>query len=412
LSSEQAKRPFHFRFPERTLPVAILATTLFFHAYAVFVKLMDRGPWASWYSLELVIDMSVSALFAIAAFFVRRATIFRLYFGIRFVLFLVAFRILARLSILPAIMLTSVFILETMVSDERKLALALSCAAILGFWLGIVTEAHERYLCVSYLAAVVPLCAFSYFSVHYRENLARMSTDLERSEETVKTLMTANMAFQLYANNVESESVERERNRITRELHDSIGYALTNVIVMMNAGKVLLKKKPEDLNDLFEKVGNQAEEALATTRQTLHLLRDIQSPEPIGLQAVACLVRNFKSATNVDAEVSFGNLGVSLGKNLDTILFRIVQEGLTNAFRHGRATRIRISMWHTESEILLTIRDNGRGLESDSALVEGIGFSGMRERLSAFGGTLIPRSVVDGFELGVVIPYHVRELND
>jgi signal transduction histidine kinase len=100
-----------------------------------------------------------------------------------------------------------------------------------------------------------------------------------------------------------------------------------------------------------------------------------------------------------------GNLPWSYGRKLDGVLFRIVQEGLTNAFRHGKATRVRINLWQTEGEILLSILDNGRGIVPGTDVTDGIGLAGMRERLSEYGGEIRLGPVEDGFELAATIPY-------
>jgi signal transduction histidine kinase len=342
--------------------------------------------------------------------------VYRLYAFLRFCLLAIAFRIPASAFVLTPILLTVVFFIEVLAWDEHPVAVPIVVLFLLGFTLDLLTTdvrpsgMDTVFFIAFYLMVVVPMTGIAYYAIRYREMLAMRTDDLSRSEETVRSLMKANVDFQLYANNIESESTVKERNRITRELHDMIGYSLTNVIVMMKAGKVLARKDPGELDTLFEKVGDQAEEALSRTRQILHLLRDSQGAEFIGLQAVSRLVRNFGSATNMETEVSFGNLDMSMGRNLDAVIFHVVQEGLTNAFRHGKATRIRVVMWHTESEIRVTVHDNGRGIEGGAVITEGIGFSGMRERLSVYGGTIEPRNVADGFELRAVIPYHVREV--
>jgi signal transduction histidine kinase len=386
------------------------------HASIIVYSLTSYWIRTAEYTKEYVVLLILSAGFAIAGFLVKKATLYRLYAGVRFFLLAIAFRTSASAFPLAPVLLTDAFFIEVLAWDEHRVAVPLVCALLLGFTLDLLTTdvrppgmGTALYI-VFYILAVAPVAGIGYYAMRYRETLSLRTDDLSRSEETVKSLMRANMDFQMFANNIESESTVKERNRITRELHDMIGYSLTNVIIMMKAGKVLARKNPEELDTLFEKVGAQAEEALNGTRQILHLLRDSQGTDFIGLQAVSRLVRNFCSATNIETEVSFGNLDMSLGRNLDTVIFHVVQEGLTNAFRHGKATKIRVVMWHTENEIRVTVHDNGRGVEGDAAIVEGIGFSGMRERLSVYGGTIEPRNVADGFDLCAVIPYHVREV--
>jgi signal transduction histidine kinase len=418
MSGDEAAGPLPSYISENAFQLAILAAELLFHAFALGVALTGTFEPLASFRLESVVLVLLSGGSAAAGFFPRRAGVYRLLLIIRFGLLFALFRCLAGAFTAVPLLLASGLAVEAFAWDGFAAAIALDSIFVAGFTIDLATVQPPpcrfpyALAVAAFPCAIAAIVAIAARAVRYRERLAGKIDELERVEETVRALMNANIAFQIYANAIESESIAKERNRITLELHDTVGYALTNVIVMMNAAGVLLKKNPAELEGLFEKVGKQAEEALAGTRQTLHLLHDIQGTEQIGLPSVARLVSNFGSATQVDAEVSFGNLPASLGRNLDTVIFRIVQEALTNAFRHGRASKIRVSMWCTDNEILLTIHDNGKGIESEGQVVEGLGFSGMRERLAVFGGSTLFRNVADGFELRAMIPYHVRIIEE
>jgi len=99
--------------------------------------------------------------------------------------------------------------------------------------------------------------------------------------------------------------------------------------------------------------------------------------------------------------VEYANLPFSCGVEVDDFIYHFIQEGLTNSFRHGRATNIEVLLWKDEEKITVTLRDNGRGCES---IKEGIGILGMRERLGKFGGTLEFRNPAHGFEMCAEIP--------
>jgi signal transduction histidine kinase len=100
-------------------------------------------------------------------------------------------------------------------------------------------------------------------------------------------------------------------------------------------------------------------------------------------------------------DFQYGNTPWSFGETLDAVLYRLVQEGLTNSFRHGKATKIRIVFWSHEGELRITIWDNGTGSYSSD---EGLGLRGMRERVEALGGSIDHHNTVDGYELSAVIP--------
>lgn len=114
------------------------------------------------------------------------------------------------------------------------------------------------------------------------------------------------------------------------------------------------------------------------------------------------LVTAFRKATGIDIRVEYGNFTGFTNEKIDAIIFRIIQEGLTNAFRHGMATKIRISFWDSDTSLRISIHDNGIGSEK---VVEGIGIAGMKERIQEAGGELIIRSVVDGFKVTASLPH-------
>jgi len=114
------------------------------------------------------------------------------------------------------------------------------------------------------------------------------------------------------------------------------------------------------------------------------------------------LITSFRKATGIDIQVEYGNFSGFTNEKVYAIIFRIIQEGLTNAFRHGMATKIRISFWNTDSLLHIAIHDNGMGAVK---IVEGIGIAGMKERLEGIGGTLTVQSAVDGFKIIASIPH-------
>ena len=229
-------------------------------------------------------------------------------------------------------------------------------------------------------------------------------SQVERMDEAVKQLMSANIGFQQYAKRQEETSKISERKRVTREIHDTIGYTLTNVIMMMEAITSLIKVAPaeiERINELANGVKRQAQEGLREVRKALHLLREEEEPELSGLRAIDKIVKTFQEATRVRVNVDFGNMPWDLDRECDELMYRLVQEGMTNAFRHGKATEIWIRFWQDESGIFVTIRDNGSG---SPKVKKGIGLLGMTERVTGMGGSIVAHNVVDGFELSVWIP--------
>jgi signal transduction histidine kinase len=266
----------------------------------------------------------------------------------------------------------------------------------------VVIPAPDGEQLVLTAAFSVMLLSVSIVMRRSRERIEDLQQRLEFLNQTTSHLADANVRFQRYAADVETSSAAAERRRITRELHDSVGYALTNFMMIMQAAKDLVLQDPERLQHLISRAHEQARETLADVRSTLRQLRKEIGADNRGIHRIQDLARSFEEATGVDVDVSFANLPVSLGPELDEILFRVVQEGLTNSFHHGHATHVEVVFFMEDNGVRVSVRDNGHGAES---ITEGIGFRGLRERIQPKGGTLSLRGFTAGFQLSAWVPF-------
>ena len=226
-------------------------------------------------------------------------------------------------------------------------------------------------------------------------------TRLEYLTRSIDRLTEANVQFQEYAATAETRSTEQERQHITRELHDIVGYALTNLIMMMEAAHDLIETDNVRLRETLSSARLQAKETLDETRRTLRTLRAIHEPRATGLKAITKLARTFENATNVRVEISGSNFPPTVDPAIDSVLYALVQEGLTNAFRHGHATSVMIRFWFDHNGVQVIIEDNGRGSNS---VAEGIGIKGMRERVEGVRGRIEFSSSSAGFAIKCWIP--------
>jgi signal transduction histidine kinase len=239
--------------------------------------------------------------------------------------------------------------------------------------------------------------------------LARMAArqreqdDLARIQEgNLDTLAELNLNLQGYARTIDEESSERERNRISREIHDISGYIFTNLIALMDAAGSMPRNDQAGLTDLLITARKTAQEGLRETRLALRKLRTEQRREHNTPRAIFKIVSIFRKITGLEVMLSLGNLPNFVGPELNLALYRTVQEALTNAVRHGKATKVRVIFWVEGDELRLTISDDGRGA---SEVVKGIGLSGMEERIGALGGAVsVGPAPEGGFSLAVQVP--------
>ena len=237
---------------------------------------------------------------------------------------------------------------------------------------------------------------------YYGERSTRQEADIQRMEGVLAQLMTANLGFQRLAASVEQQSKEEERKRVTREIHDTVGYTLTNLMMMAEEAIDLCPESAVRTRSLLRNARQQAQEGLNETRRALRLLRRHDKAEPFSLQTIHKLVTTFSSVTAVEVRLETGNAPWQLAGPMGPALYRFVQEGLTNAFTHGKATHIRIALWVRDGLLTAAIHDNGSG--TPGMIKEGIGLAGMRERIGVLGGSVAAHSLPDGFELTAVLP--------
>jgi signal transduction histidine kinase len=262
------------------------------------------------------------------------------------------------------------------------------------------------------------LIAYSFYSILILTCVTIIKTLLIRHEtntslirnldESVKQLSSANVDFQQHVILTEKQSAIEERNRITREIHDIVGYTLTNIKMMMEAAVRILASDPDKVLDILVQTRDQSDNALNETRMALRALRSMRTAE-LTYSTINTIAKAFEAATGVVVTIEYGNLPNQVEDDVMLVLYRLIQEGMTNSFRHGRATRIMIIFGYDAGQIHVVIRDNGRGAPE---IEDGIGFAGMRERLSALDGKLEARNVVNGFELLATIPDKAAAFKD
>jgi len=237
---------------------------------------------------------------------------------------------------------------------------------------------------------------------HILQTSYRERQEIAILNQTITKLTVFSQSLQSYARTAEQQAAKTERMRITREMHDITGYMFTNIIAMMDAIISTGCPTGEKTSELCMTVRGQAQEGLAESRKALHSLRDTVGEQEQGIKAIFKIKTVFEKTTGVNVSIESGNLPSSFGDEIDLILYRVVQEGLTNALRHGHATRVRILLWILHGSLQVIVLDNGSGT---TKVIKGIGLAGMEERISIMHGTVQAMNAPEGgFQLTVTIP--------
>ncbi len=200
-----------------------------------------------------------------------------------------------------------------------------------------------------------------------------------------------NERLQQYAATLEELAITRERNRLARELHDTLAHSLSAVTVQLEAVRSLWIKQPQKAQALLEQADATARTGLAEARRALQALR--ASPlEDLGLAlALQELAQTAAARTGARLELRVPDaLEGCLPKTVEQGIYRIAQETLENVVRHAGAATIGVEL-QENGELRLSVRDDGQGIETGSVeeAAEGrLGIKGMHERAALIGGTL------------------------
>jgi signal transduction histidine kinase len=260
---------------------------------------------------------------------------------------------------------------------------------------------HERLGFIILLLLITGVTALLRF---HRENQIPATELNRRLQEATWEMAQTNMKLQEYAITAEQEAMLNERKRVAREVHDTLAYTLTNLVMMMEAAIDLADKSSPDLIKHLEVARNQAKEGLSEVRYALQALRPVEFSGFVGLSAIQRLVKAFEKAAQIKVILELGDVPLYLGEEANLTLFRLVQEGLTNALRHGRANQISVLFTRDGDGVFVTIKDNGIGSGSFGPKT-GFGLLGMQERVERLGGRLeVISEPGEGFTLRAWIP--------
>ena len=194
-------------------------------------------------------------------------------------------------------------------------------------------------------------------------------------------------------------AVADERARIARELHDVVGHAVSVMTVQASGVRRLLNPEQEREREALLIVEQTGREALAEMRRLVGVLRRPEeapalAPQP-SLQHLDRLVEQAKEA-GLPVDVQIEGEATELPAGVDLTAYRLVQEGLTNAIKHAKATKAEVVVRYRPDRLELVVTDNGRGVTDGSTDGGGHGLVGMRERVAVYGGELEAGAKPDG----------------
>jgi signal transduction histidine kinase len=297
----------------------------------------------------------------------------------------------------PAIMLAMLPLAGQSVVILPRAQMYAFCAAL---WLGVVVPlvfsagpGAALVLGMFFLAGIVFVVVITQLAV--REQRARAEV-----ERLLAELIDANAKLQQYAVKVEELATVSERNRLAREIHDSLGHYLTIVIVQIEAATAVMQTDRERSLDSLRKAQVLAQKGLAEVRRSVSALRVSGEDRPLN----ESLNTLFDECRASGVAVSFELLGTprKLSPSVELAIYRGAQEALTNVRKHSRSGAAEVTLDYSSDTVWLVVHDEGVGA---AAPEKGFGLVGLNERVQLLGGELDVITAPDqGFTLRIGLP--------
>lgn len=234
------------------------------------------------------------------------------------------------------------------------------------------------------ISITIIILAVFYYTEEENDKKLRAQELYDELRISGEKLKKANMDLEIYASSIEELTLLRERNRISREIHDSVGHALSTIAIQLGAIERTIGRDQNTAEELIKSLRTFTQSSLKDVRMAVREMKPKEFEEYEGILVIEDLINKFKKLTGVDVRLSFTKERWPLNSDQTYVIYRIVQEFLSNSTRHGKATSVRIVMAFTVHNLVVTLKDNGVGAEN---IEEGIGFKSIRERALEIGGT-------------------------
>ncbi len=273
----------------------------------------------------------------------------------------------------------------------------------LQMWDGLFTRMVVTLVGTFVLALVLLLYSFNLLirEIERRKELERIE---KKNAESYRILSARILELQ-----------DVERRKIARELHDSVGQFLAGL--KLNLARLQRREAPGQNQPLLAESLDLTDKAILEVRTISHLLHPPLLDELGFHSAVRWYTDGFAKRSGIRVELQLSEVVERLPKEIELVLFRVLQESLTNVHRHAKASCVEIEVQSTDYEVILVVCDDGVGIDQNvlgrfrAGQAGGIGLAGMRERLVELGGKLEVESWKGGTEIRATLPTQPCDAN-
>lgn len=204
-----------------------------------------------------------------------------------------------------------------------------------------------------------------------------------QKNELVAEVEQQNKLLTHYTAEVERMTLLEERNRMSRELHDTLGHSFISFIMSLDASIALLDRKPAEVKDRLIRLRTLAEKDLDEMRNIVHEMGEEEESSLLG--QVESLVVRFREHTGTALTLDLSGEERPIRFEARQAILRVIQESFTNALKHGKASQLHLELRYFESKLQLCVRNNGKPIDK---LNYGFGLTNMKHRVERLGGSL------------------------
>lgn len=237
----------------------------------------------------------------------------------------------------------------------------------------------------SYAISVISLVFISaIIQLEYgkKEKVEELYNKLKLSEHQ---LIQKNSELKEYSKSLKELTLLKERNRISREIHDSVGHSLSTIIIQLGAIEKITHIDGKKASDMTSNLREFSKTGLEEIRNVLKELKPKDYSEYEVVLGIEELVNNFVELTDVAVNITCSRDKYTVKEEVSFVLYRAVQEFLSNSIKHGEATKINIFLNFEEDELIISMKDNGVGTDE---IHIGMGLMSLKERVAEVKGTV------------------------
>lgn len=282
-----------------------------------------------------------------------------------------------------------------LLSNDKLLAIFVTLPSLDVYINALPTNLAVLAGAIRNLLVTLNIVAFTWALFTY---VVYMTNKQRNIEEELRMMDRANLELQSYIEVAEENAEIRERKRISREIHDTLGHALTGISAGIDAVLVLVDMDKENAKKQLHNLSEIVRQGIVDVRRSLNKMRPGALEELSLKDSLQALIKPYTKITNLTIELDYQWGEVDFEKTTEIVIFRAIEEAITNSIRHGQAQHIWLKLTHDETYYYVDISDNGRGCQN---IKYGFGLTQMQERLATIGGKVSYQGD-DGFKIKIM----------